>query len=151
MRKTKPVIALMEDNPADAELFRFALEQTGREFEFLVFKNGSDALHYVDNFERAGESPRCDLMILDLNVPVVSGFEVLEHMRSTDELRKVPVVVISGSSNHEDVNRCYAAGANSYISKATNVDEILAITAGIVHYWFECVQLPVAAGASLER
>ena len=148
-----PVIAVVEDNPADAELLRFALQQTGIHFEIIVLKDGAQALHYLEFPDRSGRSPVCDLMFMDLNVPVVNGFEVLEEMRSHEELRQIPVIVMSGSENQEDVNRCYRAGANSYISKANDIDEILAKTELLVSYWFKCVKLPVlqCVPAPLER
>jgi CheY-like chemotaxis protein len=141
-RTRKPVIALLEDHAPDAELLRFALEQTGHDFDLVVLKTGEEAMHYLAGLDRPGAPRPCDLMFMDLNVPLLNGFEVLEHLRAHKELRKIPVIIFSGSCDGDDVNRCYAAGANSYVPKATNIDEILSKTASIIHYWFECCRLP---------
>jgi len=136
----RPRIALVEDSPADAHIFRFALQQTGMSLEIDVLEDGLKAMEYL----RAGNGQglRCDLVLLDLNLPGISGFEVLERIKALDQLRRVPVVVMSGSSSQEDIDRCYLAGANSYISKPCQLEDILVLAGRLVAYWFACAKLP---------
>jgi two-component system, chemotaxis family, response regulator Rcp1 len=132
-------ILLIEDNPADAHMLRAALEKTGMPVEITHAKDGVEALEYLATDAR---SRQCDVVLLDLNLPRLTGFEVLEHIRSREELKKLPVVIMSGSANIEEIDRCYYAGANSYICKPIHFHEILATAAGFVSYWSTCVKLP---------
>ena len=136
----RPRIALVEDSPADAHIFRFALQQTGISLDIDVLEDGFKAMEYL--CAGNGHGPRCDLVLLDLNLPGMSGFEVLERIKAVDQLRRVPVVVMSGSSSHEDIDRCYLAGANSYVSKPSQLEDILEMAGRLVAYWFDCAKLP---------
>jgi FixJ family two-component response regulator len=78
----------------------------------------------------------------DLNLPLVSGFEVLEFLKSDPHLKRLPVVVLSGSSNQQEIERCYAAGANSYICKPTGINQVFSMASDLVSYWFEQTKLP---------
>jgi CheY-like chemotaxis protein len=133
-------ILLIEDNPADAQMLRTALERAGMPVEITHLDDGVEAVEYLAQVP--GLSQSCDVVLLDLNLPRLSGFEVLEHVRSRHELKKLPVVIMSGSTNADEIDRCYEAGANSYISKPIHLDEILATAAGFVAYWSKCVKLP---------
>ncbi|HYI97333.1 MAG TPA: response regulator [Bryobacteraceae bacterium] len=135
-------IVVVEDNPADAQMFRIALEETGASIEIIPITDGVEALEYFAE-DKAGEVlAECDLVVLDLNLPRVSGFEVLEWIKGSDELKLLPVVVMSGSRNAFEIDRCYRAGANSYVCKSTHVDEIFATAVKLVDYWGGCAKLP---------
>jgi CheY-like chemotaxis protein len=137
-------ILIVEDNPADAQILAMALERAGVALEIVVVEDGVKALEYLT----AQNPDRCDLVLLDLNLPRFSGFEVLDRIRSTDDLKSLPVVVMSGSADVGDVNRCYRAGANSYVCKPTHLVDILSTAAQIVTYWSQCVKLPSGNRAS---
>jgi CheY-like chemotaxis protein len=138
-------IVLVEDNPADARILQTAFARAGGAATTIVIENGRDAIEY---FSVLGPDPLpCDIALMDLNLPQVSGFEVLEAIRASESLRGLPVVVMSGSSSQTDVDRCYRAGANSYICKPIHLDDIFAMAVRFVTYWTECVKLPaVPAG-----
>jgi CheY-like chemotaxis protein len=139
MDRNRPLVAVIEDNPADADMLRYALQQAGTPLEIVVLPDGSQALSYLrDN------APACNLVLLDLNLPILSGFDVLKSIKTNDTLKKLPVVVLSGSSNYEDIDRCYRAGANSYVCKPNQLSDILAMAVHLVTYWFDCAKLPVA-------
>ncbi len=133
-------ILLVEDNPADAQMLRTALGKAGMPVEITHLKDGVEAVEYLQQ----GPTPSrlCDVVLLDLNLPRISGFEVLEHIRGCDELKSLPVVIMSGSTNADEIDRCYQAGANSYICKPIHLDEILSTAASFVSYWSNCVRLP---------
>jgi CheY-like chemotaxis protein len=133
-------ILIVEDNLADAQILQMALERTGVPLDIVHLEDGAKAMEYLS----AGQTGRCDLVLLDLNLPRLSGFEVLDRIRSCEELAGMPVVVTSGSADAADVDRCYRAGANSYICKPAHLVDILNVAAQIVAYWSQCVTLPSA-------
>jgi len=131
-------VLIVEDNPADAQILQMALERAGVPLEIVVQEDGLKAIDYLT----ASTRRRCDLVLLDLNLPRFSGFEVLDRIRSSEGLESLPVVVLSGSADTGDVDRCYRAGANSYVCKPAHLVEILAVATQIVTYWSQCVKLP---------
>ena len=139
-------ILLVEDSPADAQMLRTALGKTGLPVEIAHVKDGVEAVEYLANEQKPLES--CDVVLLDLNLPRLSGFEVLEHVRSCEELKSLPVVVMSGSTNSDEIDQCYQAGANSYICKPIHLEEILSTAAWFVAYWSKCVKPPRRSSAS---
>jgi CheY-like chemotaxis protein len=137
-----PRIALVEDSPADAHIMRFALQQTGRAIDIEILDDGSKAIEYLCNANGGTVAPPCDLVLLDLNLPGISGFEVLECIKTNHHMNTVPVVVMSGSVSREDIERSYKAGANSYISKPAQLEDLLILANRLVAYWFDCAKLP---------
>jgi chemotaxis family two-component system response regulator Rcp1 len=135
-------IALIEDNPADAQMFQMALNRTGIPTEVTLLEDGLTALEYLTGNNPQNLPRPCDVVLLDLNLPRLNGFEVLESIRATHSLMTLPVIVMSGSSNPVEVERCYRAGANSYICKPAHFDEILSTAAHFMAYWSFCVRLP---------
>jgi two-component system, chemotaxis family, response regulator Rcp1 len=135
-------VAIVEDNPADAKTMRMAIARRDPSVETILLEDGAQALDYFSSALIQGEPTPCDLILLDLNLPRVNGFEVLAFLKSKTELKKIPVLILSGSSSPEDVERCYAAGANSYLCKPTGIDEVLDMTAQILTYWFTHAKLP---------
>jgi CheY-like chemotaxis protein len=136
-------ILLVEDNPADAQMLDTALRRTGIPLEITVLEDGVKAIEYLAAADRdVNGSRNCDIVLLDLNLPRLGGFEVLEYIRSYERLKRLPVVVMSGSTNMDEIDRCYQAGANSYICKPIHLNEILATAARFMEYWANCVQLP---------
>ena len=136
-------IAIIDDNPADARTLRVALARRDPDIEFVVLEDGERAIEY---FNEEQELP--DLVLLDLNLPIVSGFEVLEFLKSDPQLRKLPVIVLSGSSSQHEIERCYAAGANSYFCKPTGIQEVFDMAAQLVTYWFDQAKLPISFAAT---
>jgi CheY-like chemotaxis protein len=134
-------ILLIEDNPADAQMLNTSLLKTGASIEITRLEDGEKALEYLAS-ERTVASPPCDIVLLDLNLPRVGGYEVLKYIRSRTELKSLPVIIMSGSSNTDEIDRCYQAGANSYICKPIYLDDILFTAASLVAYWSKCVRLP---------
>ena len=135
-------IVVVEDNPADALMFRIALEETGTPVRIIPITDGVQALAYFAEHRARQVLAECDLVVLDLNLPRVSGFEVLQWIKGSNELRILPVVVMSGSRNTIEIDRCYLAGANSYVCKSTHVDEIFATAVKLIAYWSSCAELP---------
>jgi CheY-like chemotaxis protein len=134
-------ILLVEDNPADAQMLNSSLIKTGAPVAITRLEDGEKAIEYFAAARSTASSP-CDIVLLDLNLPRVGGYEVLEYIRSRKELKSLPVIIMSGSTDVDEIDRCYQAGANSYICKPIHLDEILSTAASLVAYWSNCVKLP---------
>jgi CheY-like chemotaxis protein len=125
---------LVEDNPADVGMFRFALEQIGAEVNLIVLRDGKEAMDYLSGQTHSEEFNRRTFVVLDLNVPKANGFEVLAFIRADEKLKGLRVVVMSGSSDASEAQHCYAAGADAYFGKPTDLDDIVATAARIVEF-----------------
>ena len=117
-------ILIVEDNPADVYITQVALERELR-FEAVVVDDGAPAIAYLKTEPPYEGAPRPDLVILDLNLKMVDGMEVLEWIRKTPELAQTPVIVLSSSP--VDAMRHAAAQANCYLQKPGSLDEFMAI------------------------
>jgi chemotaxis family two-component system response regulator Rcp1 len=142
--KAVHAILLVEDNPADAEIARRALRDTGSPVELIVVRDGQEALDYLLRPDRpaGGGGRRPDLVLLDLNMPRLNGLDVLRQIRAHAELRTVPVLVLTTSGRPEDVRQTYAAGANTYIEKPHDFGRFVEVLQSIQHYWLDTARLP---------
>jgi two-component system, chemotaxis family, response regulator Rcp1 len=137
-------ILLVEDNPADAEITLEAFRRSSNH-RVHVTRDGEEAMDFLlrrGRFARAGNAPRPDLVLLDLNLPKKSGYEVLTELRANVEIRHVPVIILSTSDREEDVVRCYRLGANNYLTKPVQFEECVRLIALIQRYWLEISKLP---------
>jgi CheY-like chemotaxis protein len=129
-------ILLVEDNPGDAQLVRMAFAEALASARVSVVTDGEAAL------ARLREEGPPDLLLLDLNLPGLTGHEVLQSIRADAALRRLPVVVLSSSDAEADVTRSYELGANSHIVKPGDVDALFALAETLARYWFGAVTLP---------
>ncbi len=127
-------------------MLKSAIARRDPSIQTMVLEDGEEAIRYFSNGIPMDSTP--ELILLDLNLPLVSGFEVLEFLKANSELRRFPVVVLSGSSNPAEIERCYAAGANSYICKPFGLQQVFDMAAQIVSYWFDQASLPKGLTAS---
>jgi CheY-like chemotaxis protein len=132
-------IILIEDNPADVFILEMALKQATVPVQLTHINSGEKAIKYLTD---GAVSRKPDLVLLDVSLPKVSGFEVLETIRANEELKGLPVVVMSGAEDPAEIEYCYRAGANSYIIKPPQLDETLLLIDHLVTYWFKWVRLP---------
>jgi CheY-like chemotaxis protein len=123
-------ILMVEDNQGDAVLFNEALESVGKEFEFSNVIDGEEAVALLKGLV---DPP--DLILLDLNLPKMSGIEVLEAIRSDDRLEAIPVVVFSSSQDPGDIERAYNHRCNAYIMKPSSFNEYSKIANAILRFW----------------
>ena len=131
-------ILLVEDNPGDVRLTREALRD-GKIFNRLHHApDGVEALAFL----RAEDSPRPDLILLDLNLPRMDGREVLEQIKADESLNQIPVVVLTTSKAEEYVLRSYGLHANCYIVKPLDFDRFTEVVNAIENFWFRIVKLP---------
>ena len=128
-------ILLVEDNPADVRLFRLACDESFSSVDLEIATDGEIALH------RLRIAPP-QLLILDLNLPKIGGFEVLDRMKAYDDLRKIKVVIFSSSRSEQDVRRAYLTGAACFIQKPTDYTDMERICASLGQIWLRVATLP---------
>jgi CheY-like chemotaxis protein len=138
-------ILLVEDSPEDYEATERAFRKSGLRNPIHRCADGDEALDYL--FRRGvyadpALSPRPGIILLDLNLPGTDGREVLEAVKADEQLRKIPVIVLTTSADERDVEACYRAGANSYIQKPVDLDGFMKAIEHLNGYWFEVVILP---------
>jgi two-component system, response regulator len=132
---TNKLILLVEDNPDDEFLTRDALRTGGVQHDVVVMRDGAEAVDWILSSD-GGQSQRFpDLVLLDLKLPKMSGFDVLERIRSNSRTRGLPVVVLTSSSEYQDIQRSYASGANSYVRKPVNFAEFVKAVQALGVYW----------------
>jgi two-component system response regulator len=135
--KTKTIL-LVEDNPDDVKLTRHAFDKCHIANNVVVVSNGADALDYLfATGIHAGRdlSDQPAVVLLDLKLPKIDGVEVLRRMRADERTRLLPVVVLTSSSEQQDLVRSYANGANSYVRKPVDFDEFTEATLKLGLYW----------------
>ena len=135
-------ILLVEDSLADIELTLEALEDAKFANVVHVVRDGAEALAFVHRTGSHDSAPRPDLVILDLNLPKRSGQEVLAELKADDELRRIPVAVLTTSAAEADVVRSYDLGANCFLTKPVDVGQFLQVVQSIEDFWFGVVRLP---------
>ena len=138
----KPVILLVEDNPRDVRLVREALAEHALECEVLTASDGEQALRMLRREGEHARLPMPNLVLLDINLPVVNGLEVLEAIKKDARLRTIPVLMLSTSAADTDVARCYELHANSYLVKPADFDEFSQMLAQVHRFWLKTAQQP---------
>ncbi|WP_226006737.1 response regulator [Natrinema salinisoli] len=133
-------LLLVEDNPGDVRLIKEAFKSAGFATTFHTVSDGDAALEFLR--ERAATEIGPDLILLDLNLPKTSGFEVLEGVRDDPKLPSVPVLVLTSSAATEDVVKSYELCANAYLTKPTDPDEFADIGRAVEAFWIDEATLP---------
>ncbi len=143
---TKPiVILLVEDNQDHVLLTKQALEDQGLTNRIYVAEDGQEALDYLyrrGEYSSHAEAPRPGLILLDIRLPKIDGLEVLRVVKSDPELKTIPVVMLTTSTQEEEVLRSYQDGANSYITKPVNFAEFVERVQALKLYWLLVNRLP---------
>ena len=142
------VILLADDDPDDRMLTRRALTESRLVNELHCVEDGEELLDFLRRSAgptAEGRPPRPHVILLDLNMPRMSGREALEQLKADPALRHIPVVVLTTSEEEEDVFRSYDLGASSFITKPITFDGLVKVMRGLGDYWFEIVRLPQGA------
>lgn len=142
-RLLKPIdILLVEDNPGDADLAREALVGTKINNNLYVVEDGEAAMNFLYKTDGHSDNPRPDLILLDLNLPKKDGREVLAEIKKDNDLKRIPVVILTTSHAEEDVLKSYNLHANCYITKPIDLDQFVKVVRSIENFWFSIVVLP---------
>jgi two-component system, chemotaxis family, response regulator Rcp1 len=135
-------VLLVEDNPGDVRLTMEALREAKMHNRVYVAQDGVEALAFLRKEGKYAEMPRPDLILLDLNLPRKNGREVLEEIKTDEDLKCIPVVVLTSSSAEQDVLRAYKLNANCYVTKPVDLDQFLSVVKSIEDFWMSVVKLP---------
>ena len=148
MRAPGQPILLVEDSPEDYEATVRAFKRSGLKNPIYRCEDGENALDFLHRrgpYADPERSPRPGVILLDLNLPGTDGREVLTEIKQDDQLKQIPVIVLTTSNDARDVESCYQAGANSYIQKPVDTEGFVRAIERLNGYWFEVVVLPQGA------
>ncbi|WP_432835582.1 response regulator [Dactylosporangium sp. CA-092794] len=135
-------VLLVEDDPGDVLMTQEAFEEHKVRNKLNVVQDGEEALAYLRREGRFAEATRPDLILLDLNLPRVDGREVLQVIKEDQDLRRIPVVVLTTSQADEDILRSYSLHANAYVTKPVDFDSFIAVVRQIDEFFVSVVKLP---------
>jgi len=143
MSKTKFNIVIADDDEDDQLLLQEAFQATEFSNELTIANDGVELLEYLSDQQNAGRKNWPDLILLDLNMPRMDGREALSLIKLNPKFRSIPVVVLTTSSDEDDILKSYALGANSYICKPASFSGLVNIVDHVNRYWLNLVQLPL--------
>ena len=138
--KTPVDVLLIEDNLNDVEITKRALGQGMVKNHLTVARDGEEALDLLAR--RPGAEPLPSLILLDLNLPKISGHDVLKEIRATPRLHRIPVIVLTASTRNEDIAQAYDLGVNTFITKPVRFDDFQRVITTIQEYWIATATLP---------
>jgi CheY-like chemotaxis protein len=139
----KPIdILLVEDNPGDADLAREALTTSKLHNSLHVVGDGIEAMAFLRRTGKHAGAPRPDLVLLDLNLPRKDGREVLAEIKADEDLKRIPVVILTISKDEEDILKSYNLHANCFITKPIDLTQFLKVVQSIEDFWLTIVRLP---------
>jgi two-component system, chemotaxis family, response regulator Rcp1 len=137
-------LLLVEDSPTDVELTREALQDAKIANELHHVEDGEQAMAYLRQEPPYADQPRPDVVMLDLNLPRKDGREVLQEIKQDEDLRSIPVIVLTTSAAGEDVKHAYSNYVNAYIQKPINFDQFTQTVRSFEQFWLSIVTLPTA-------
>jgi two-component system response regulator len=135
-------VLLIEDDSGDVELTEAALEKSKLKINLNVVNDGEEALAYLRQEDQYTNASTPNLILLDLNLPGLSGLEILSAIKNEQRLKSIPVVVLTTSDAQPDIKSSYELGANCYVTKPIGLKEFIKIVNSIQEFWFTVVQLP---------
>jgi CheY-like chemotaxis protein len=145
------LILLVEDEPNDAFFFEHSLREAGIVNRLQVIRDGSEAIEYlkgIGKFADRETHPLPSMVVLDLKLPRATGFEVLEQMRLEPGLRRMIVLVLTSSSNDQDIVKSYDLGANAYLVKPSDSRELVRIVQTLRDFWLTYNRPPPHTGSA---
>jgi two-component system, chemotaxis family, response regulator Rcp1 len=135
-------ILLVEDNLGDIRLTTEAFKEGRLLNNITVMRDGAEALLYLRRQGNYGDAIRPDLILLDLNLPKKDGRTVLADIKADDELKHIPVIILTTSEAEQDILRSYQLHANCYITKPVDMEQFMKVIKYVEGYWFSIVRLP---------
>jgi len=138
-------VLLVEDDAGDVLMTQEAFEEHKVRNKLSVVRDGEEALSYLRREGEYADAPRPDLILLDLNLPRVDGREVLQVIKNDEDLRRIPVVVLTTSQADEDILRSYSLHANAYVTKPVDFERFIAVVRQIDEFFVSVVKLPPRA------
>ena len=139
-KRIKANILLVEDNAADIRLTKEVLQKRNIVSNLDVVRDGVEAIDFLKKRGKYSHANTPNLILLDLNLPKRNGFEVLEEIKQDEELKRIPVVILTVSDANEDLIKAYSLHANCYVIKPLEMKEFYRIINSIVLFWFRIVK-----------
>lgn len=136
-------VLLVEDNPGDIRLLQEAFKEAGVACHLHTIRDGEQAMAYLHDESTFLNSSGPALILLDLNLPRKHGWEVLSEIKAEKVLRKIPVVILSTSTNPDDVQRAYDLHANCYLNKPGDIDSFISLSRVIESFWLKFALLAI--------
>ena len=133
-------LLLVEDNEGDIVLTMEVFEESKLINKITVLRDGKEAIRFFDNLANEAEQP--DLVLLDVNLPKVSGHDVLKHIKNDEKLRTIPVIMLTTSSAEKDILQSYKNHVNCYITKPIDIGDFIKAMAKIEDFWINIVSIP---------
>lgn len=146
-QRRQAVVLLVEDSPADQLTVQRAIEDGRVQCNLLTVENGVQALSLLRNealYADNAQYPRPDLILMDINMPVMDGITALNNIRNDAALRNIPVVMLTTSDAPSDVEASYTDGANAFVTKPVKNQDFIEAIQKLDHFWFQLVTLPDA-------
>ena len=140
--KKSPVILIVEDNPGDVRMIKEAFKTSSANPNLYFVRDGVEASHFLETRKRGPSNGFPQLVVLDLNLPKRSGFEVLEFVKRDEMLKRIPVIVLSSSQNPADVTKAYDLHANCYLTKPANFEAFIDVVKALEYFWVRTANLP---------
>ena len=135
-------VLLVEDSPGDVRLTQEAFRDANPRIRLHVATDGVEAMNFLKRVGIHGQSPRPDLILLDLNLPKMDGREVLAHIKDDASLKTIPTVILTTSDSEADIVKSYQLQANCYLSKPVQLDAFESLVGSINDFWLTKVKLP---------
>lgn len=135
-------ILLVEDNPGDVRLIKEALKEGKIHVDMDAVQDGVEALAYLRQKGKYVKAPRPGLILLDLNLPKKDGREVLAEIKTDEDLKRIPVIILTISKDEEDIMKSYNLHANCYITKPVDLKQFMKVVQSIEDFWLTIVKLP---------
>ena len=136
-------ILLVEDNEDDIILTLESFDEIDAATITHVVRDGEEAVSFLRRTGSHVNAPRPNLIVMDINMPKMNGFEVLDNIKGDPSLRQIPVVILTTSDRFEDINRAYQLGASSYIPKPVGFDNFVSVAQQFSTYWSEVSRIPL--------
>ena len=134
---SKPRVLIVDDNKADSRLFAYGFSNTGIRHELDRAQDGQSAMECLLQRLRAGDLPLPRLILLDLTMPKMSGIEFLRELKANEQLRRIPVIVMTSSQFARDIREAYDAGASLYICKPNDLESLEELSGAIATVWLK--------------
>lgn len=131
-------ILLAEDNEHEIFFIRHALKRIEPPVALSVVQDGAQALDFLFHHEPYTQAGQPDIILLDLNLPHKSGFDVLAALDHDPQLKFIPVIILTTSDRPNDIDRCYELGANAYLNKPVGLHDLYALVKAIIEFWSAC-------------
>jgi len=139
----KPLnILLVEDSEGDIILITEALEECNVSNEINIVKNGWEAMQYLKKKGQYSNAKVPDLVLLDINMPKMNGHEVLSNMKTNEDLKHIPVIMLTTSSSEGDIYKAYKNYANCYVTKPHEANKFSELVTTVENFWISTAQIP---------